>query len=315
MFDTRRLAQDWADRLERQIKTDGVQARQRTMSTFGELIDKYRAARMEVKPIGRAMLGDLDMLDRHLGTKRLSELTSAVWVDFARKRRQGSAGPATVLHNLSIARTVLNAARPMFNIDVDGASVSAAVKALSLTGHVAKSNERARRASDAELEALYGEFQRVAAHPSTLLPMESIVRIAVHLPRRIGELCDMRWLDYKDGLVVLRDTKHPRQLRTETVPVPPKARAVIDALPRIDERILPYKSESVSAAFDRACFRLGIEDLHLHDLRHEGICRLFESGLSIPEVCKVSGHLSWNSLRRYTHLQPKDVLDKMNARP
>ena len=51
-------------------------------------------------------------------------------------------------------------------------------------------------------------------------------------------------------------------------------------------------AESVSAAFQRACNRLGIVDLHFHDLRHEGITRLFESGLSIEEVAVISGHRS-----------------------
>lgn len=74
------------------------------------------------------------------------------------------------------------------------------------------------------------------------------------------------------------------------------------------------KSESVGASFERACQRLGIEDLRFHDLRHEGICRLFERGLSIPEVAMISGHMSWSTLKRYTHLRPQDVLEKMNGR-
>lgn len=97
--------------------------------------------------------------------------------------------------------------------------------------------------------------------------------------------------------------------------MPPAARAIIEGLPRIDERTLPYNSESVSASWERACGRLGIDDLHFHDLRHEGICRLFESGLQIQEVAMISGHLSWTTLKRYTHLRPQDVLEKMNAHP
>jgi len=50
----------------------------------------------------------------------------------------------------------------------------------------------------------------------------------------------------------------------------------------------------------------------LHDLRHEGISRLFERGLNIPEVALISGHLSWNTLKRYTHIKPQTVLDKLN---
>lgn len=48
---------------------------------------------------------------------------------------------------------------------------------------------------------------------------------------------------------------------------------------------------------------VGVEDLHFHDLRHEGVSRLFEMDWDIPRVSSVSGHRDWNSLRRYTHLR------------
>lgn len=314
-FSTRALAQSWGERLEARIKKEGVQARQSSRHTFSDLIGKYRKTRAEVKPMGRAMSGDLDMLESHLGTRGLEELTSQVWSTFARKRRDSGAGPATVMHNLSIARIVLNSAKPLFGIATDASELTQAVKALANTGHVGKSQERDRRPTAAELLALDQDFRRLAFHPATQIRMPDVLAIAVALPRRLGELCRMEWVDYKGGILTLRDTKHPKKPRTETVPVPPAARAVIDTLPRFDARMLPYNSESVSASFERACKRLGIEDLRFHDLRHEGICRLFESGLQIQEVAMVSGHLSWTTLKRYTHLRPQDVLEKMNARP
>jgi len=48
---------------------------------------------------------------------------------------------------------------------------------------------------------------------------------------------------------------------------------------------------------------LEIEDLRFHDLRHEGISRLFEMGWTIPQVATVSGHRSWKILKRYSHLR------------
>lgn len=76
----------------------------------------------------------------------------------------------------------------------------------------------------------------------------------------------------------------------------------------------PYRGASVSASFQRAAKLLELNDITLHDLRHEGISRLFEAGLSIPEVSLISGHTSWESLKRYTHIQPKHVLEKL-AKP
>jgi integrase len=53
----------------------------------------------------------------------------------------------------------------------------------------------------------------------------------------------------------------------------------------------------------RTCKLLAIDDLHFHDLRHEGVSRLFEMGRTIPQVASVSGHRSWQSLQRYKHLR------------
>lgn len=314
-FDTRALAEDWGKRLERRLKETGVEGRQVQRVTLEDYLDQYRQVRSEHKKMGRAILGDLDLLSRTLGAHRLSDLTPATWTKFARARRAEGAGPTTVLHNLAIARAALNAAKPMFGLQINGDSVGEAIAAMKLTGHVATSRKRDRRLQTDEEPRLLAEFRRVASHPSTIIDMESVVRVALALPRRCSELCSMRWEDYNGRTVVLHDTKNPRSPRTEKVPVPAAARKVIDALPRHDERILPYVSESVSAAFDRACDRLSIEDLRFHDLRHEGICRLFEAGLTIPEVSLISGHMSWSNLKRYTHLRPENVLEKLDARP
>ena len=74
-------------------------------------------------------------------------------------------------------------------------------------------------------------------------------------------------------------------------------------MPKNGDLIFPYSSDAISAAFTRACKLLGIVDLHFHDLRHEGVSRLFEIGTAIPHVAAVSGHRSWTSLKRYTHLR------------
>jgi len=72
-----------------------------------------------------------------------------------------------------------------------------------------------------------------------------------------------------------------------------------------DNRIFPYHHESAGTVFTRACRALEIEDLHSHDLRHEGTSRLFEAGFQIHQVALVTGHKDWKMLRRYTHLKPE----------
>ncbi|WP_246676346.1 tyrosine-type recombinase/integrase [Mesorhizobium sp. B1-1-5] len=75
--------------------------------------------------------------------------------------------------------------------------------------------------------------------------------------------------------------------------------------PNDDDRIFPFNHRSVGTAFRRGCADLGIQDLHFHDLRHEGTIRLFEAGFTIQQVSLVTGHKDWKMLRRYTHLKPE----------
>jgi site-specific recombinase XerD len=67
------------------------------------------------------------------------------------------------------------------------------------------------------------------------------------------------------------------------------------------------KVETITTIFPRAKNALGIEDLHFHDLRHEGVSRLFEQGYQIHEVALMSGHRDWKMLARYTQLKAKDL--------
>ena len=112
--------------------------------------------------------------------------------------------------------------------------------------------------------------------------------------------------------MVIRDRKHPTSKKGnhQTVPLLSEAKAVIERMPRKDERIFPYSSDSVSTGFRRITKQCEIENLKFHDFRHEGISRLFEKGMAIQEVAMISGHKSWSSLRRYTNLRPSDIAQK-----
>lgn len=315
VFAKRALAVDWAERLEARLAADGLPSRKLATKTLGALLQDYLGQLELNGVVRRTRTGEIMQLARDFHTVTLGSLSAHTFSEYATRRRKEGAGPATVLHNLATLRSVLNAAKPMFGLEVDGRPVSEAIKAMGRVGTVGRSDSRERRPTKEELERIGIEYQRIAAYPSTVIPGALIVRLAVALPRRLGELLDMRWEDYnkKTRIIKLRDTKHPTKPRDETVPVPPEAAAIINSLPVTDERMLPYKSESMSASFERVTARLGIADLRFHDLRHEGITRLFESGLSIHEVALISGHESWAMLRRYTHPSATALSEKMNA--
>lgn len=320
-FASKRLAQQWGEKLEAKLLLDGVPQRRVSQKTFGAYLLEYLEHLEEHSELRRTRTAEIVQLAGHpkIGNRRLSDLDAKVFSEFATHRRAEGAGPTTVLHNLSTLRSALNSARPVFGFELDSTAVTEAIAALKRTGVVSPSHHRDRRPTPGELKRLFAELDRIAAHPQTEIPTRKIVELAIAFPRRLGELCSLLWDDYdrKRSLFKLRDTKHSEKMsrrRDEVIPVPPAAREVIDTLPVVDARVLPFVAESVSASFERARDRLGIVDLRFHDFRHEGISRLFEAGYAIQEVALISGHTSWAMLRRYTHLSADALVEKMNAR-
>jgi integrase len=192
-------------------------------------------------------------------------------------------------------------------------SVKDAREALRMIGLIAKSRRRNRRPTPVEIErlCLYWRENR-----RQIVPMADLTEFAIASGMRLGEICSIRWrdLDQIGRAVLIRDRKDPRQKIGNDELVPLLDVAGYDALaiiqrqpPSTDGRIFPYRAASVSTLFARASQRLGIENLHYHDLRHDAVSRLFEAGLRIEQVSLISGHKDWKTLQRYTHLKPEDV--------
>ena len=79
------------------------------------------------------------------------------------------------------------------------------------------------------------------------------------------------------------------------------------------ERVYEVSPNAFRLAWERLRNRVGIKDLHFHDLRHEAISQFFEMGLSIPEVALISGHRDPRMLFRCTHLRAGSVVEKMHS--
>jgi integrase len=137
--------------------------------------------------------------------------------------------------------------------------------------------------------------------------MQDVTLFALFSTRRQEEITriTMEDLDAEHAEIWVRDMKHPGEKIGNDVRVtlPPEALKLVLKQGRTAGIIFPHSAESISTSFTRACKILGIEDLHFHDLRHEGVSRLFEMGWTIPQVATVSGHRTWNSLKRYSHIR------------
>jgi integrase len=157
-----------------------------------------------------------------------------------------------------------------------------------------------------------GDFTRLADAicSKSAWYLRPLITLAIETGMRRGELRSIRWKDVDQTARTIRILKtkngHPR-----TIPLTPKAVEVLSSLERKDDRIFPVTPNAVRLAWERLRKRAGVEDLRLHDLRHEAVSRFFEYGLTVPEVALISGHRDPRMLSRYTHLRPEKVAQKL----
>ncbi len=183
-------------------------------------------------------------------------------------------------------------------------------------GAIGRSEERDRRPTTDELEKLFAAFD---ANTRNTMPMSAIAKFAIATAMRLDEIVRIEWrhLDPRSRTILVEDRKDPRRKDGNNQRVPLLAVTGYDAYEILDERrrsgggnrgrCFPYNGRSVGTNFRRTCQDLGIEDLHFHDLRHEGTSRLFEAGLTIEQVPLVTGHKDWKMLKRYTQLRPENL--------
>ncbi|SCZ75953.1 Phage integrase family protein [Pseudomonas sp. NFPP18] len=279
--------------------------------TIRRMIEQYLDEYEKIRPLGKTKRATLNAIkDTWLGDLDDSVLTSQKLVEFAQWRmghEGGGVQAQTVGNDLSHLGAVLSVARPAWGYQVDPLAMPDARKVLRKLGMVSKSKERNRRPTLEELDKLMAHFFEMQARRKAHINMPKMIAFAIFSTRRQEEITRIRWddLDESRQAVLVRDMKNPGQKIGNDVwcHLPDEARAILHSMPRVAREIFPYNAKSVSASFTRACPMLGIEDLHFHDLRHEGVSRLFEMGWDIPRVSSVSGHRDWNSLRRYTHLR------------
>ena len=165
---------------------------------------------------------------------------------------------------------------------------------------------RDRRLKAGEFEALMAwcDFRQNSLFKVALI-------LAVETAMRRGEMTGLLWenVDLAAQLAYLPDTK------TGTPRTVPLSKVAITALrslgPQHSGRIFDVHEDWLTKRFIIARNACGLVNLRFHDLRHEAVSRLFEKGFNMMETATVSGHKTLQMLKRYTHLDPKKLVDRL----
>ena len=314
-FDRKAAAEAWIKKRETELAQPGaVERAGKDKIPLAQVIDRY--VDESIKEIGRTKAQVLQSIKNYdIANKPCEKIGSEDIVSLAQELAAGGRTPATVANYLSHLGAIFAIAAPAWKYPLNQQAMKDAFVVAGRLGLTGKSIQRDRRPTLAELDLLMAHFQARSLRRRGAAPMDRIIAFALFSTRRQEEITKIEWTDLEEvySRVLVRDMKNPGEKIGNDVwcDLPEPALAIIKAMPRVSDRIFPYSTDAISAAFTRACLFLSIntEDmpdakrLHFHDLRHDGVSRLFEIGLNIPHVAAVSGHRSWTSLKRYTHLR------------
>jgi len=257
------------------------------------------------------ILNDFDIANRHC-----SDIGSREIVTLAQELSNGGRSPSTVHIYLSALSSVFAVAKLAWGFDLDRSATIDAMTVCNRLGITGRSKARDRRPTRDELEAILEYFETSYLNHPGSAPMHKITLFAMFSTRRESEIARAKHtdLDPETSRLFIKDMKHPGKKAGNDVwcDLPAPALQVAQSMKPFKskvekkrELIFGTSKDVISRRWTEACRMLGIEDLVFHDLRHEGISRLFEMGETIPQVAAVSGHRSWASMQRYTHLQTR----------
>ena len=172
---------------------------------------------------------------------------------------------------------------------------------------------RERFLSAAEFARLGAALDRCAADR----PMETaILRLLLLTGCRKGEILTLKWQDYREGRLFLRDGKTgPRTVWLST-----PAREVLDRLPSKSAVIFPSSktgrplhARTLDAVWFPLRAEVGLDDVHLHDLRHSYASMVIAQGETVLAVGKLLGHANPATTFKYIHLADPTVREAANV--
>lgn len=229
----------------------------------------------------------LSEIVQRFGTMPLAALPSLkARKAFIAWRDERSATPRTADYAMTVLKRVMSWGK---------ANAVVAINPVEKVEGIYRANRADQIVTDAELKAI------INIAPIHQRPL---IRFASETGMRRGDLVRLRWDHVEDRYIQL-ETGKSRGRKRVTVPITPATREVLESLRArremmtaggkvpsafvfLGETGLPFKENSVTQAWGRACADLSI-DKHFHDLRGTAITRFVKAGLRDDQIADIVG--------------------------
>lgn len=294
-FQTKQEAAAWAVQREAELSGDRLPEK-----TVGDALKRYLE---EVSPSHGGHVSEKVKLTAWmrspLAHRRVASVTGADIAEW-RDARLSAVQPATVAREMTLLRGVFEECRrhwgwvrenPFRDVRKPRSPPS-----------------RKRRISDDEVDRVTTALGLSDLESATSENRTGLAFLfALETAMRSGEILALTWANVHPKHVHLPKTKNGD---ARDVPLSPRAREILDVLPRDRTTCFDVNPSTRVGAFRVAVKAARVEDLHFHDSRAEAIWRLSKN-LDVLELARVIGHRDIRSLMIYYDADAATLADKL----
>ncbi len=294
-FRTQGAAWAWVEKIEPEVLAGRFNLDQHTV---GEALERYRK---EISPRKRGARWEdlrLTAIQRHpIASRRLAQLTADDLTRWGNDRLTGAHGKpvqgSTVRREMNLWDSVLETARkvwkwlpanPMRDVD-----------------RPQEPRPRRRGVRDSEVTTMGEHLTGPLGHEVHLA-----FRLGIETAMRAGEMMTLErpQIDLRARVAHLLKTKNGDE---RDVPLFPAALKIVKGLLADGrQRLFTVDNASRDALFRKARTAAGIENLHFHDSRSEGISRLSKR-MDVLELAAIVGHRDPKSLMFYYRATASEI--------
>ena len=161
-----------------------------------------------------------------------------------------------------------------------------------------------------EARRLHDELDQLVAEHLTRAARADVIRLLYYTGCRHNEIRTLRWCEVGIDTLDLGDSKTgPRKVWLNS-----EARRIIARQPRTgSDHVFPSPSDPTVPISESMSLwltlrkRAGIEDVRLHDLRHNFASQAVLNGVPLPTVARLLGHRQVSMTLRYAHIADREV--------
>ncbi|MFK8034424.1 MAG: tyrosine-type recombinase/integrase [Hyphomicrobiales bacterium] len=321
----RAQALNWLSELSQGNDPTAERRAKKLEGKLSDIIDDYMQE-VSVRKKQNTQNIESSLIKRHivplLGKRRISELTKRDIQKFmldvangktAKDIKTKPRGRAIVTGGKGTANRSVAVLSSLINYSVD-LGLREDNPAIGVKKYKLKTHDR--YLTSEELDRL-GEALRTASMNNVSPFAIAAIRFLILTGCRAGEALNLQWgwIDWDHNLAKLPDSKTGQK----PLMMGDGAMALLKTLPRIEGTPLVFASAvggttplSIKKVWIKVRKLADIEDVRIHDLRHNFASQAVSSGQSLYMVGKLLGHSQSQTTQRYAHLAPDPIKQAAN---